>query len=347
MADRVPHCTRPGDTLPTADLFFLPVCQIFPERVPRISQPKTYFPSVLSFRLLQAPSGRRISQTPSIMTFSTTSSQSSFNSAFSSLSQAAKKAVKPTSNHKNRSIGHGLAAIYVGHANFASAINQSHTDTLESVSEDKSAPLSRNRKRDIIPNLIRSLLPESKVKSQTTMTIHRDSISSTSSNIHSISTGSAYSSELYLPSTSILFSHHDDSNVSIHGAASSIKTVDALNRIDVDDKVFSAIINSPNSNVQQSVLSAKPHLEVFPQNISKPAVRIPLPDVGARIDTTPQLALCISLLPKTHDTVDNQDEVLQSMSHGDEAGQIPARSNSLARDSHGGRIRRRRLQGLE
>lgn len=151
------------------------------------------------------------------------------------------------------------------------------------------------------------------------MTIHRDSISSTSSNIHSISTGSAYSSELYLPSTSILFSHHDDSNVSIHGAASSIKTVDALNRIDVDDKVFSAIINSPNSNVQQSVLSAKPHLEVFPQNISKPAVRIPLPDVGARIDTTPQLALCISLLPKTHDTVDNQDEVLQSMSHGTSA----------------------------
>lgn len=45
-------------------------------------------------------------------------------------------------------------------------------------------------------------------------------------------------------------------------------------------------------------------------------MRISLPDVGARIDNTLQLALCIALLPKALDIVDNQDELPRDMSHG-------------------------------
>ncbi|KAG9063893.1 hypothetical protein KI688_004007 [Linnemannia hyalina] len=263
-----------------------------------------------------APLRQQLSQYPSTATFRTTSSQSSTNSAFSLLSQAAKKAVNPTTTNKDRSISAGLAAIYVEHSKLASATNQSHTDTLDHDGEDKSAPHSRNRKRDIIPKLIRSFLPEPKVKSQITSPkaiIHRLSISSTNSNVHSITAGSSED-----PIASILSSNHDESKASIHGNASGIKDVDALNSIEVEHAVLSAIIKSPDSNVQQLVLSAKPCLEAFTQNVGKPIVRVSLPDVGARIDTTPQLALCISLLPKALDIVDYQDE-LQGMTHSTSA----------------------------
>ncbi|KAF9140160.1 hypothetical protein BGX30_006967, partial [Mortierella sp. GBA39] len=259
-----------------------------------------------------SPLVQQLSQSPSTATFRTTSSQSSTNSAFSRLSQAAKKAVNPTTTNKDRSIGVGLAAIYVEHSNLASATNQSHTDTFEHDGEDKSAPPSRNRKRDIIPNLIRSLLPEPKVKSQITSpkaTIHRLSISSTNSNVYSTTTGSTEQ-----PLTSILSSNHDESKVNIQGTAFGIKDVDALNSIEVEHAVLGTIIKSPDANVQQLVLPAKPCLEAFTQNVSKPIVRVSLPDVGARIDTTPQLALCISLLPKALGIVDSQDE-FQDMTH--------------------------------
>ncbi|KAF9540559.1 hypothetical protein EC957_003997 [Mortierella hygrophila] len=266
--------------------------------------------------LSSVPLGQQLSQFPSTTTFHTTSSQSSTNSAFSLLSQAAKNAVNPTTINKGRSISAGLAAIYVEHTNLASATNQSHIDTLEHDGEDKLASHVRNRKRDIIPNLIRSLLPEPKIKSQITSpnaTIHRLSISSTNSNVHSIT---ASSSEQ--PLTSILSSNHDEFKVSIHGTAIGIKYVDALNSIEVEHAVLSAIIKSPDFNVQQLAQPAKPCLEAFTQNVGKPIMHVSLPDVGGRIDNTPQLALCIYLLPKALDIVDDQDE-LQDMTHSTSA----------------------------
>ncbi|KAF9103974.1 hypothetical protein BGX30_009111, partial [Mortierella sp. GBA39] len=54
------------------------------------------------------------------------------------------------------------------------------------------------------------------------------------------------------------------------------------------------------------MLPTKPRLDVFSQNVDKPAFRIALPESGALIDNTPQLALCIGLLPNDSDTVNQE-----------------------------------------
>ncbi|KAG0069437.1 hypothetical protein BGZ90_000202 [Linnemannia elongata] len=76
-------------------------------------------------------------------------------------------------------------------------------------------------------------------------------------------------------------------------------------------------VKGPSSDVQPSTLPTEPRLDVFLQNFNKPAIVIPLPEFGARIDATPQLALCIGLLLKDSDALGHkEDPSLQYISFG-------------------------------
>ncbi|KAG9070354.1 hypothetical protein KI688_009691 [Linnemannia hyalina] len=88
------------------------------------------------------------------------------------------------------------------------------------------------------------------------------------------------------------------------------------NNIDIDLAVSISEVKSPASCAQPSVLTAIPRLDVFSQNIKPPAILITLPEFGSRIDTTPQLALCIALLPKVGDPLNQQEDHSQILSSG-------------------------------
>ncbi|KAF9536703.1 hypothetical protein EC957_009931, partial [Mortierella hygrophila] len=70
-----------------------------------------------------------------------------------------------------------------------------------------------------------------------------------------------------------------------------LSTVSTPESINIDYAVTITAVKSTPSVVHPSTLLTKPRLDVFSQNVNVPAVRIPLPEFGARIDTTPQLAL--------------------------------------------------------
>jgi WD40 repeat protein len=57
--------------------------------------------------------------------------------------------------------------------------------------------------------------------------------------------------------------------------------------------------------------TVEPRLNAFRQNVDRPIVRVVLPDVGTRIDNTPQLAMCLGLLPKGHNIDDHRKVLLQ------------------------------------
>ncbi|KAK3815578.1 MAG: WD40-repeat-containing domain protein [Linnemannia elongata] len=107
-------------------------------------------------------------------------------------------------------------------------------------------------------------------------------------------------------------------------------TVSTEHSVDIDHAVSTAKVKSPASNAQPSALSAVPRLDVFPQNINPPVILITLPNFGARIDTTPQLALCIGLLPKVGDSI-NQQEVLSQVLSSDTTAQA-AWINAMKQD---------------
>ncbi|KAG9070332.1 hypothetical protein KI688_009669 [Linnemannia hyalina] len=88
------------------------------------------------------------------------------------------------------------------------------------------------------------------------------------------------------------------------------------NNIDIDLAVSISEVKSPASSAQPSALPAMPRLDVFSQNIKPPAIFITLPEFGSRIDTTPQLALCIALLPKVSDLTNQQEDLSQILSSG-------------------------------
>ncbi|KAG0052499.1 hypothetical protein BGZ89_003178 [Linnemannia elongata] len=85
--------------------------------------------------------------------------------------------------------------------------------------------------------------------------------------------------------------------------------------------ISTAEVKSSAPNAQPSALSTIPRLDVFRQNINPPVILITLPKVGARIDTTPQLALCIDLLPKVGDPI-NQQVVPSRVLSSDTAAQL-------------------------
>ncbi|KAG0302775.1 hypothetical protein BGZ97_002183, partial [Linnemannia gamsii] len=58
------------------------------------------------------------------------------------------------------------------------------------------------------------------------------------------------------------------------------------------------VVSTTAEKTTPSAPLATPRLDVFPRNVRAPSVCITLPKFGARIETTPQLALCIGLLSK-------------------------------------------------
>ncbi|KAF8948175.1 hypothetical protein BGZ47_006138 [Haplosporangium gracile] len=92
---------------------------------------------------------------------------------------------------------------------------------------------------------------------------------------------------------------------------------EASGTVKIEHAFSGTAVKSPSSDVQPSTLPAEPRLDVFLQNFNKPAIVIPLPEFGARIDATPQLALCIGLLLKDSDALGHKEDLsLQYMSFG-------------------------------
>ncbi|KAG0284717.1 hypothetical protein BGZ96_010942, partial [Linnemannia gamsii] len=98
--------------------------------------------------------------------------------------------------------------------------------------------------------------------------------------------------------TSFKSTVNDDSTVSTEGFTHRLSTVGIPQTVNIDHVVSSTTVRSTPSDVQLSSSLTRPHLDVFAQNVRAPAVRITLPKFWARIETTPQLALCIGLLSK-------------------------------------------------
>ncbi|KAK3842106.1 MAG: hypothetical protein J3R72DRAFT_475012, partial [Linnemannia gamsii] len=86
---------------------------------------------------------------------------------------------------------------------------------------------------------------------------------------------------------------------------------EASGTVNIEHKFSGRVVKTPSSDVQPSTLSAEPRVDVFLQNFNKPAIVIPLPEFGARIDATPQLALCIGLLLKDSDALGHKEDPSQ------------------------------------
>ncbi|KAG0315151.1 hypothetical protein BGZ97_008545 [Linnemannia gamsii] len=137
------------------------------------------------------------------------------------------------------------------------------------------------RKRDMFVNMFRSSSPKRKAtNSQST---------GPKSTIIATSTG-AKDSTLHLPCVSTSASD------------------------DFEHMASTTAVKSPSSNEQSLALPAKPRLDVFPQNVKASAMNISVPEFGARIETTPQLALCIGLLSKDGDHINQLEDSLPDMS---------------------------------
>ena len=85
---------------------------------------------------------------------------------------------------------------------------------------------------------------------------------------------------------------------------------------DIDHAVSTTEIKSLTSNAQPSALPTAPRLNIFPENMNPPFSLVSLPEIGSRIDTTLQLALCLDLLPNGVDSIDQQDDPSQVLSSG-------------------------------
>ncbi|KAG0282669.1 hypothetical protein BGZ97_008887, partial [Linnemannia gamsii] len=106
----------------------------------------------------------------------------------------------------------------------------------------------------------------------------------------------------------------DDSTASAKQSAHLFSTAGNPESIGIDHVVSTIAVKSAPSDVHLPSPPTRPLLNVFPQNVTAPSMHITLPKLGARIETTPQLALCISLLSKTGDTVSQKDDPSQDMS---------------------------------
>ncbi|KAG0276254.1 hypothetical protein BGZ96_003395, partial [Linnemannia gamsii] len=160
---------------------------------------------------------------------------------------------------------------------------ESHTPTpqvsvpqhREDNGDDKSISSLRIRKRVKFMNLFRSSSPEPKVKVKPLSPRHKVaayhlSNSSANASVHRLST----------------FSTHDHS--------------------ETEHAVTSTVVRNSFSKPETSTLSIEPCRDIFTQNIAKPSVLVSLPELGTRISNTPQLVLCIGLLPKDNDAGEQQ-----------------------------------------
>ncbi|KAF9116923.1 hypothetical protein BGW39_002539, partial [Mortierella sp. 14UC] len=155
-----------------------------------------------------------------------------------------------------------------------------------------SAPSQHIRKRDRFLNLLRSSSSETKVKAQ---------VVSSKENVKRVATTGSNTTQL-----------HQLSNISNNAIGATTET--AHGNIQIELVVTNTAVKSPVPIVQPSSLPTDPRLDVFLKNVNPPVVPVALPEIRTRIDTTPQLALCIGLPPKDGDTVGQQEGQLQDMS---------------------------------
>jgi WD40 repeat protein len=85
--------------------------------------------------------------------------------------------------------------------------------------------------------------------------------------------------------------------------------------VDIEHVVSTTDVKSTSSDVHSPYSPTIPRLDMFPHNIKAPSALITLPKFGARIETTPQLALCIGLLSMACDTVDQQNGQQHDQQH--------------------------------
>ncbi|KAG0288952.1 hypothetical protein BGZ96_007353, partial [Linnemannia gamsii] len=112
-------------------------------------------------------------------------------------------------------------------------------------------------------------------------------------------------------STSSKATVKDDLTASAEESAHRPSTDGSLESVEIEHVVSSTAVMGTSSDARLPPPLIRPHLDVFPQNVRAPTVSITLPDFGARIETTPQLALCIGLLSKAGDIVDQQHDPFQ------------------------------------
>ncbi|KAF9899508.1 hypothetical protein EC991_008789, partial [Linnemannia zychae] len=156
-----------------------------------------------------------------------------------------------------------------------------------------STPPLQIHKRDKFLNLFRSSSPEPKAKSD----------SANSKDIKRTTTAG--------PNTPTL---HRLSIVSTDASIIDTSAASIQKSIEVENAITSTAVKRPDSSILPSTLQAKSHLDVLLKNVSPPAISVSLPEIRKRIDSTPQLALCIGLLPKDIDTSDLQENPSQIMS---------------------------------
>ncbi|KAG9070327.1 hypothetical protein KI688_009664 [Linnemannia hyalina] len=222
----------------------------------------------------------------STATVRSTTSQSSTNSVFAILCRAADKAVRPSSTVNDRSISNGFAAILVKGILVPTDLACGDADD---GGDNKSVSSQRVRKRDKLFGLFRPSTPKPRDKQSQSLktSLNRFSTASTEANLHRLSIISTqYSGDIEYE-------------------------VEVSSSVDIEHTVSISEVKSPASCAQPSALPAITRLDVFPQNINAPVVLIALQDFGSRIDTTPQLALCLGLLPNSVVPIDQQEDPLQ------------------------------------
>ncbi|KAF9901755.1 hypothetical protein EC991_005729 [Linnemannia zychae] len=153
-----------------------------------------------------------------------------------------------------------------------------------------SAPSQQDRKRGGFLGLFRSSSSDAKVKSQ----------GGAPKDAKQATTAGPDSSRL-----------HRLSIVSTNAGIAHTITESTQSSVEIEHVVASTAIKDSAANVESSTLRTKPCLDVFQQNIDPPSVRVPLPEIHTRISATPQLALCMGLLPKNGSTIDQQEDLLQ------------------------------------
>ncbi|KAG0208824.1 hypothetical protein BGX33_006021, partial [Mortierella sp. NVP41] len=229
--------------------------------------------------------------TPSLR--SVTSESSTADSAFSSIERAAKRAIEPPRSVHDRSISLGVAAAFVEQRNMSSE------------SDNKSVSSLRIRKRDMILNLFRSPSPEPNVNAPTSKAEAegKPQIAQPEPNVNALAAKSEANIDPQVAQSEPKVTHYNpESEPKIQSHQGSIPEIKvSQTNVELEYAASNTKANSPvpDTRVPPSTEETKAHLNIFPQGQVRPVNTATLLKVGSRIDTTPQLALCCSLLPSS------------------------------------------------
>jgi hypothetical protein len=104
---------------------------------------------------------------------------------------------------------------------------------------------------------------------------------------------------------------HRRSAASTNSSTTGTTTKGGQSGINIEEAVSSTAFNNLAAKADPSTQSIIPHSGVFKHNVGPPAIRVTIPEIHPRIETTFQLALCIGLLSKDSDTVgQHKDQLL-------------------------------------